>query len=87
MDSETGLTDLPANTPGELYIRAPNVCKGYYNNPKATKETFTHDGWLKTGDIAYYSSIGKFYIVDRKKASLIILKQHAFKHKLMDYRS
>ena len=68
VDLETGLVDLPANTPGELYIRAPNVCKGYYNNPQATAETFTADGWLKTGDIGYYNGAGKFYIVDRKKA-------------------
>lgn len=64
--SEDG-RDLPCNVPGELLIRAPNVCKGYYNNPAATAETFTPDGWLKTGDVAYYTPIGKFHIVDRKK--------------------
>ncbi|KAF8251468.1 acetyl-CoA synthetase-like protein [Wilcoxina mikolae CBS 423.85] len=67
VDTENSSIELPANQPGELYIRAPNVCKGYYNNPKATAETLSPDGWLKTGDIAYYSPQGKFYIVDRKK--------------------
>lgn len=41
--------------------------KGYWNNPKATQETKTEDGWLKTGDIAYVDDNGKFYIVDRIK--------------------
>jgi 4-coumarate--CoA ligase len=68
VDPDNENIDLPAGVPGELYIRAPNVCKGYYNNPQATAEIFTKDGWLKTGDIAYYNFVGKFYIVDRKKA-------------------
>jgi len=41
--------------------------KGYWGNPKATAETLTPDGWLKTGDIAYVDDAGKFFIVDRKK--------------------
>lgn len=41
--------------------------KGYYKNPKATAETITSDGWLKTGDIGYYNTKGKWFIVDRKK--------------------
>lgn len=39
----------------------------YWKNPKATAETLTPDGWLKTGDIAYVSESGHFFIVDRKK--------------------
>ncbi|KAK5673902.1 hypothetical protein LTS12_029666 [Elasticomyces elasticus] len=41
--------------------------KGYWRNPKATQETKTEDGWLRTGDIAYIDDNGKFYIVDRIK--------------------
>jgi len=52
---------------GEIWVRAPNVMKGYWNRPDATAETLTPDGWLKTGDIAFVDKHGKFFIVDRKK--------------------
>ena len=52
--------------PGELYIRGPNVCLGYWRNPEATKETISSDGWLRTGDVAVCRN-GWFWIVDRKK--------------------
>lgn len=75
VDPDNHAISFPASVPGELLIRAPNVCKGYFNNPAATAEVFTRDGWLKTGDIAYYSPQGKFYIVDRRK-ELIKVKGH-----------
>lgn len=40
---------------------------GYYNNEKATKEIFTSDGWVRSGDIGYYDQDGYFYIIDRIK--------------------
>jgi len=43
------------------------VNQGYYKNEKATKETFTEDGWLKTGDVAMVDEEGNFSIVDRIK--------------------
>ncbi|KAM0541236.1 hypothetical protein ACHAPJ_013324 [Fusarium lateritium] len=52
---------------GEAIIRGPNVFKGYYKNPSATKDSFTKDGWLKTGDIVKISKTGLVSIVDRKK--------------------
>ncbi|OAL57412.1 acetyl-CoA synthetase-like protein [Pyrenochaeta sp. DS3sAY3a] len=52
--------------PGELYVRGPNICIGYWRNPQATKESISPDGWLKTGDVAVVKD-GWFWIVDRKK--------------------
>ncbi|KAL2881247.1 hypothetical protein SGCOL_003538 [Colletotrichum sp. CLE4] len=51
---------------GELCIRGPNICLGYWRNEVATKEALV-DGWLKTGDIAVCNRDGYFWIVDRKK--------------------
>ncbi|GME48010.1 putative 4-coumarate--CoA ligase 2 [Neofusicoccum parvum] len=59
--------EVPRRARGELWIRAPNVMKGYWNKAAATKETLTPDGWLKTGDIAYADDDGFLWIVDRKK--------------------
>lgn len=58
---------------GELWVRGPNVMKGYWRNPSATRDTITPDGWLKTGDVAYRDAKNKFYIVDRKKVSVLSL--------------
>lgn len=59
--------DLPAGREGELWVKGPQVMKGYLNNDKATKETLTEDGWLKTGDIAYIDDDGYMFIMDRLK--------------------
>lgn len=58
---------LGPNQNGELMIRGPQVMSGYHNNETATKETLTEDGWLRTGDIAYYDENHEFYITDRLK--------------------
>ena len=49
--------------------------KGYLDNPDATADTITSDGWLHSGDIAYYDEQGRFYIVDRLKE---LIKVKAF---------
>ena len=54
---------------GEFWVRGPNVMKGYWNKPEATRDTLTADGWLKTGDIAFRNEKGFIYIVDRMKVS------------------
>ena len=52
--------------PGELFVKGPQMCLGYWKNEKATAETL-NDGWLKTGDVAKVDEKGWFWIVDRKK--------------------
>ncbi|XP_022913046.2 luciferin 4-monooxygenase-like [Onthophagus taurus] len=65
-DVKTG-ESLPAFKEGEICSISDMVMKGYYRNDAATKETFTEDGWLKSGDIGYYDEDGQLYIVDRMK--------------------
>ncbi len=63
-------SELPRGQVGELWIKGPNVVRGYWNKPEATAETFT-DGWLHTGDMARIGDGGFVYIVDRAKDMLI----------------
>lgn len=67
MDLETGTKALGPYTNGELVLHGPQIMKGYYKNQKATDEMIGPDGWLRTGDVAYYDEDGAFYIVDRLK--------------------
>ena len=55
---------------GEALIRGPNIFKGYYQNEAASREAWTKDGWLKTGDYVVVDPSGLFRVVDRKKVSL-----------------
>ena len=56
---------------GEMYVKGPQVMKGYLNRPEATAEII-QDGWLATGDIAKVDDQGYFYIVDRKKDMILV---------------
>jgi acyl-CoA synthetase (AMP-forming)/AMP-acid ligase II len=66
VDPETG-EDVTEGESGEIWIKGPQVMKGYLNNPEANDEIFTDDGWLRTGDIGRVDENGFFYIVDRLK--------------------
>lgn len=64
----TEVTQRGPSHRGELWCQGPNIMKGYWRNPQATKATFSPDGaWLRTGDIAYVDDEGTFFIVDRIK--------------------
>lgn len=65
--ADDGVTEVGRNQRGEVWVRAPNIMKGYWGKPEATAETLTPDRWLKTGDIGYVDDNGMFFIVDRKK--------------------
>jgi 4-coumarate--CoA ligase len=66
VDAETG-ADLGVDEDGELWIRGPNVMKGYLNNAEATAATIDGEGWLHTGDIGHVDADGYWFIVDRVK--------------------
>lgn len=63
---ENSCENLGVGGIGELYVRGPQVMKGYYNNPKATSETLDGE-WLKTGDLASFNEEGLMYIQGRLK--------------------
>lgn len=56
---------------GEIWVRGPQVMKGYYKDQDSTKSVITEDGWLKTGDIGRFDEDGMLSIIDRKKDMLI----------------
>lgn len=65
------LEDVGLNERGELWVKGPQVMKGYWQNPQAT-EDIMHEGWLKTGDIAVMDDLGYLRIVDRKKEMILV---------------
>ncbi|XP_066250329.1 luciferin 4-monooxygenase-like [Euwallacea similis] len=65
-DPQTGRS-LGPNEVGEFCWKGATLMMGYYKNEQATKECFTSDGWLRSGDLGYYDEDEYFYIVDRMK--------------------
>jgi long-chain acyl-CoA synthetase len=63
-------TKLPIGEVGEIWIKGPNVVKGYWGKPEATAESFV-DGWLRSGDLGRLDDEGFVYIVDRAKDMVI----------------
>lgn len=61
----------PVNIAGEIQVRGENVMSGYYKNVSATKDSFTEDGWLKTGDIGVIDEEGFISIKGRCKTMLL----------------
>lgn len=59
--------EVPAGETGELWIKGPNIFKGYHKNLEGTKNALTDDGYFKTGDVGFQDKEGNFYITDRVK--------------------
>lgn len=58
---------LGPNEHGELCAKTLSIMTGYLKNPEATKNTIDEDGWVHTGDLAYYNEKGEIFIMDRLK--------------------
>jgi non-ribosomal peptide synthetase component E (peptide arylation enzyme) len=61
----------PLGEPGEIWVRGPDVCVGFYNDPERTAAAFTVDGWLRSGDLGTLDSDGYVSVVGRKKEIII----------------
>ena len=64
--------ELPVGEVGEICVRGPQVMPGYWNQPEETAKVFTHDGWLRTGDMGFMDARGWFKITDRKKDMIVV---------------
>jgi long-chain acyl-CoA synthetase len=68
---DTDGNDVMVGDPGEIWVRGPNVFKGYWEDPEATAAVFSGD-WFRTGDIAYQDEDGYLWLVDRSKEVIIV---------------
>jgi len=73
--------EVAIGAPGEMWVKGPQVMKGYYNRQEATDEVLK-DGWLATGDIATMDENGLFKIVDRKKDMIIVSGFNVFPNEI-----
>ncbi|MFT6919126.1 MAG: long-chain acyl-CoA synthetase, partial [Cognaticolwellia sp.] len=73
--------DVALGQPGEMWVKGPQVMKGYFNRQAATDEVLK-DGWLATGDIATMDENGFFKIVDRKKDMIIVSGFNVFPNEI-----
>ena len=58
-------------SPGEVQVSGPNVCLGYYKNEQATRESFTEDGWFRTGDMGIVDEDGYLFLRGRSKCMVL----------------
>ena len=68
---DDGESALPAGEVGEIWIRSPQVMKGYWRMPEETSESITPDGWFKSGDAGYLDEDDYLFIHDRVKDMIV----------------
>jgi len=71
MEARISNEERRTNNVGEIQVRGINVMMGYYKNETATKEVFTKDGWLRTGDLGVIDSNGNIYLKGRSKTMIL----------------
>ena len=72
LDRDDPTKDAPAGEPGELAVKGPQIMQGYWNRADADADSFTADGWLRTGDVATVDEEGYIRIVDRLKDMIAV---------------
>jgi len=77
--------EVPAGERGELWIRGPQVMRGYWQQEEETAEALTPDGWFKTGDYVEISEDGFISIVDRKKDMILVSGFNVFPNEVEDW--
>ncbi len=82
---DDGNTPVTQGEVGELCVRGPGVMTCYYNDPEATAEVLTEDGWLRTGDMAMQDEDGFYYLVDRKKDVIISGGENIYPVQIEDF--
>ena len=77
--------EVPVGERGELCVKGPQVMKGYWNRPEATRDCFTEDGeWLRTGDVAIIDEDGFVKIVDRIKDLILVSGFNVYPNEIED---
>jgi acyl-CoA synthetase (AMP-forming)/AMP-acid ligase II len=67
-----GDQEVKAGTEAEICVASPGVMQGYYNNPEATAQVLSPDGWLRTGDLGFLDAEGHLYVTGRLKDVIIL---------------
>jgi long-chain acyl-CoA synthetase len=70
--SECTIRDMDETGVGTLWVRGPNVFKGYLNNAAANAEVFDKDGWFNTGDLVYLDKNKQYHFAGRKKQVIVL---------------
>jgi long-chain acyl-CoA synthetase len=64
---------VPTGSTGVLWIRGPQVMRGYYENPQKTQEVLTADGWFNSGDLGHIDTEGRVWITGRQKDTIVLI--------------